>query len=187
MTRFLASSLKLLRDSQHENFCFCSQSFIHTLYYSRKKSPKGFPQLQKYYSVVLYLLWGQLNMLFHCFAFFFISIRIFPFFLAPFTTKRSGLKFLIIQIIEFLFLVTYSNKDLMGSERGSVRTVSGCLLFTVSESELSCEPPRGRLILGIYAKASVGLVMDQSHFSQCLEGSERDSFCVSCSLSLSKE
>lgn len=87
MTIFLASSLKLQRDSQHENFCFCSQSFIHTLDYSRKKSLKGFPQLQKSYSAVLYLLWGQLNMLFHCFAFFCISIRIFPFFLASFTTK----------------------------------------------------------------------------------------------------
>ena len=43
---------------------------------------------------------------------------------------------------------------LMGSERGSMGIVSGCLLFIASGSE-----PGGKLILGIYAKASIGLVM----------------------------
>lgn len=70
----------------------------------------------------------------------------------------------------------------MGSERGSMRIVSGCLLRIASGSE-----PGGRLILGIYAKASTGLVMHQSHFSGCLKGGECDSFCGSCSFCLSKE
>ena len=63
-----------------------------------------------------------------------------------------------------------------------MRIVSGCLLFIASGSE-----PGGRLILGIYAKASIGLVMHQSHFSGCLKGGECDSFCGPWSLSLSKE
>lgn len=51
-----------------------------------------------------------------------------------------------------------------------MRIVSGCLLLIASGSE-----PGGRLILGIYAKASTGLVMHQSHFSGCLKGGECDS------------
>lgn len=63
-----------------------------------------------------------------------------------------------------------------------MRIVSGCLLLIASGSE-----PGGRLILGIYAKASTGLVMHQSRFSGCLKGGECDSFCGSCSFCLSKE
>lgn len=156
-----------------------SQSLIHTLYYSNKKSLKGFPRLQ----TTILRCCTCFGSSWICFSIAFpssiLALEFFAFFLAPFTLNCSGLTFLIIQA-ESLSLVTH-NKGLMGSERGSVRTISGCLPFTVSESELSCKP-RGRLILGVYGKSSVGLVMVLLLFLECLEGSKYDSLCLMLSL-----
>lgn len=116
---------------------------------------------------------GQPNRIFHCLSSSLLALENFCFF----TTLHHEM---------FRLEVSHYSKYwvpfLMGSERGSMRIVSGCLLFIASGSE-----PGGRLILGIYAKASIGLVIHQSHFSGCLKGGECDSFCGPWSLSLSKE
>lgn len=125
------------------------------------------------------LRWGtvlalrQPNRIFHCLSSSLLALEFFCFF----TTLHHEMFRL-----EVSHYSNYWVPFLMGSERGSMRIVSGCLLFIASGSE-----PGGRLILGIYAKSSIGLVIHQSHFSGCLKGGECDSFCGSWSLSLSKE
>lgn len=125
-------------------------------------------------------------MLFHCFATFCISIRLCAFFfIACFTPKYSGLKFLIIQSIGFLSLVSYNKEALVGSEKTCedsqwVSSIQSVWIRAVLQATREIDPRS-------LCRTSIGLVMVRSHFLECVEGSERDPFCISCSLSLSKD
>lgn len=125
-------------------------------------------------------------MLFHCFATFCISIRLCAFFfIACFTPKYSGLKFLIIQSIGFLSLVSYNKEALVGSEKTCedsqwVSSIQSVWIRAVLQATREIDPRS-------LCRTSIGLVMVRSHFLECVEGSERDPFCISSSLSLSKD